>query len=487
MIKQRSTVINFEQNHDNIIKHLNQTHLSLESLHSDNSLLIENKFTIPFNKNLKHIRQLRIQSKFDNDIIDSRNEFFPFEFTSGLNIYVEPKNTINNDDNDEFFKELKDILNDLIGIEINEEQYINHVMSLYYYDSSPSPLLIKAPSDKDYWFTNKTYDLIYDDSNESQLSIRQIYKTDEISYKLKLTEYKEIGIFLKDSKISNSKDDIVLSGLRVIFDGTAESSDENEKNIHKTMFHFKPRHRILENIEYNTNLIKNGLHPIFNTNINLLNKESSTQLINDDDVLNCNPFIYLHLNKSLIFDKYQNIPKNSILLINNGFQDLELPEYKIENWGGELLFKLDTPINEPQNFNLTLHSRYQLPNQNRTNNQTTSKSLYTTIINPLPKLFLACNIKDHEILAKSPFDTSRFSSIGNNFENYFSKDTVFYHPIQQKNKENNLRIDIPNGISTFDRINSLTTITLILGILIILYRVFKVVFPRTSTKQTKID
>ncbi|KAI5956813.1 PBN1 [Candida jiufengensis] len=491
MIKQRSTIINYALNHDDVIKHLNQTTLILKSASSDKPLLVENKFTIPFNKKLQHINQLRIQSKFNeesNNLNESINEFFPFEFTSGINIYVEPRNKINNDDNVEFFKELKEITHEFIGLEIGEEQWVNHVDSLYYYDLSPSILRLESPGgNKEYWYDNKTFDLIYKNNvKENQITLRQIFTSNELDYNLKLTEYKEIGIFLKDSKVSTSKDDLVLSGLRVILDGQSETTkdgEESDKNMYKTMFHFKPRHRYLTEGEYKTNLINNGLHPIFNTQISLPELEEDEEkksFIIDDDVINCNSFIYLNLNKSLIFDKYQNVPINTTLLISSGFQDLELPEYKIDQWGRELLFKLDDDFKNQKDFNLTLHSRYQLPQNNNT-----LQNSYTNIINSKPKYFIACKIKDSEMLSKSPFDTTRHSSIGNNYENYFAKDTVFYHP-RELNAEKNLQVSIPHGITTFNRINSITTITLIIGILIILTSVVKYLFKSfTSTTEHK--
>ena len=74
----------------------------------------------------------------------------------------------------------------------------------------------------------------------------------------------------------------------------------------------------------------------------------------------------MNLNKSLIFDQFQNIPIGSQLIINNGNKNLELPEYKINQWGNELLFEFefDNDNDIPHHINLTVHSRYQLPQNN---------------------------------------------------------------------------------------------------------------------------
>lgn len=109
------------------------------------------------------------------------------------------------------------------------------------------------------------------------------------------------------------------------------------------MFHLKPRHRYLPG-SISSSIIPQGLHPILATTISTENGLTSTinyEIVGiDADVEACNSYYYLNLNKSLIFDKYQNIPLNSTLLINNGVSNLELPEYKISQWGSELLFEI---------------------------------------------------------------------------------------------------------------------------------------------------
>ena len=150
---------------------------------------------------------------------------------------------------------------------------------------------------------------------------------------------------------------------------------------------------------------------------------------------------------------------------------MELPEYKISEWGNEVLLEFDNITNE---VNLTLHSRYQLP-------ENANEKTDTTIINTPPTIFIGCNVKEGNLLGKSPFDTK--SNIGGNYEVYFTEDTVFYHLLDQS--KDTLTIDIPHGVTTFDRINSITILGLLIGILFIVYSIFSKLFFTSKVKRIR--
>ncbi|CAD1813636.1 PIG-X / PBN1 family protein [Candida parapsilosis] len=486
-MRQRSTIYVPTSSHDDFIQNINTTNFKVAAPSSDERFSIENKYTIPIKKPLQYIRQLRIQSKKSYDDI---HPIFPFDFTTGLNIYVLPKNTINDDDNDEFFQELKSVVEDVIGIDINATEWITSANALYYY--APRSAQLKPQSswiDDNIRELDSTFDLVYNaDESAKQIILRQlITDVSEINYYLKLGEYKEIGLFFSDAKVSQTKDDVVLNGLRVILDGQSEAQDEqNDKIAHKTMFHVKPRHRYLPG-SISSSIIPQGLHPILATTLSTENDLTSTinhEIIGvDADVETCNCYYYLNLNKSLIFDKYQNVPSNTTLLVNNGVSNLELPEYKIYQWGNELLFEINKAeafgVSSPAKFdlNLTLHSRYQLPNNSDT------LSPFTQIINPQPQLFIACQVKEGHLLSKSPFDSKRLSMLGNNHEAFFQNDTVFYY-FNNIAPDQHLSVDISHGTTTFDRVNSITTFTILIGVGIIFWAILqKFTKSRVTAKQ----
>lgn len=231
-MRQRLTIFNPGSSHDNVIQNLNSTNFKLTAPSSEQPFSIENRFTIPIATPLQYIRQLRIQSK---KLYADVNPLFPFDFTTGLNIYVLPRNTVNDDDDDVFFQELSNVLKEVINSDINATEWTTAVNSLYYYSSQPAQLQpqsswIKYYDVQDY---DSTFDLVYNaDESSKQIVLRQLVtEVVDISYDLKLGEYKEIGLFLNDVKVSQTKDDLVLSGLRIILDGQSESQDDANDKI----------------------------------------------------------------------------------------------------------------------------------------------------------------------------------------------------------------------------------------------------------------
>ncbi|CAK9440164.1 uncharacterized protein LODBEIA_P42640 [Lodderomyces beijingensis] len=492
MQRHRATVYYPKLSQHNLIESLTSTNLKLQAPPNER-FAIENRYMLPIaTKPLVHIHQLRIQSKppppDTATATSSESEIFPFEFTPGLNIHVIPKNTIDDSDNDEFYAELKSVLLDLVEIEIGDREWTLSNGALFHFSTRASPLhanstLLNVPNLP----SLPIYDLIY---NDGSFVVRNLdLDVDGVEYEMELGTYKEIGLFAKDTKVSISKDDVVLSGMRVVLDGVTEQQQQQQQqaqegeNRHKTLFHLKPRHRYLTN-KVESRVLSAGLHPVLSTSF-----ERDAPLLGggggDDDVEQCQLFYYLNLNRSLIFDEYQDVPADATLLVNEGIHNLESPEYKIEQWGNELMFELgegsDNAGAPPQGVNLTLHSRYQLPRNNES-------LVYTEIYNAHPQLFYACQVKEGHLLAKQPFDTKKFSRLGGNYEGYFNNDTVFYH-FEQVNPSPLLSFNIPHGTTTFDRINSSTFITLLIGILIILAGVWKKLAksstPVSQSKKTE--
>ncbi|CAI5760673.1 unnamed protein product [Candida verbasci] len=455
-MRQRITIYNPNSNNNDIIKKLDKKNLELALNEGQLPFIIENKYTIP-NPSLKldKIAKFRIHSVFNN----IPNPLFPFNQAHGISIYMSPTKLSSQADIDEFYTESNLLIEELLGIKTTSKNWINSVNSIFYYDSTPKDLKFNyklfgnVPSS-----SNSNFDLLFDGE---KLTLRQLFNSIDLQFNKDSSDYKEIGVFAIDESISDTKDDLVLNGFRVIFDPLSDET-ENEGMLHKTMFHIKPRHRYL-NKSIESTIKPNGLHPILSTKL----QESK---IIESDIKECKLYYYINLNKSLIFDPFQSIPQGANLTLNNGEKNLELPEYKINNWGNEILFEFEN-YNKTE-IDFTLHSRYQLPN-----NETTS----TEVFQSHPKVFIGCNVDEFELLSKSPFDTK--GSIGGNYENYFTNDTVFYH--FEKSSSDNLKIDIPHGTSNFENVNFITTVSIIFGIVIIVIPIFKKLFntPRTTVAK----
>ncbi|KAG7665597.1 PBN1 [[Candida] subhashii] len=473
-IRQRTTIFNPQSSHEGIIKHLNQTNLQLQSIdninNNNNQFIIENRYTIKLdtNQQYNHIGQFRLQTKF-NRTKDLGDKIFPTEFNHGINLYINPHSRVQTEEDVVVFhKQVKKLLYELIGIEVDNSMLINNHNSLYYHNVNPINLNTTHELFKGMKLLEEDddYEVIL---NDDKLVIRQVVRdVSSVQFNTEEGIYKEIGLFLIDNSISNTNDDIVLAGLRVILDNNNESES---KNVHQTMFHIKPRHRYLNTSIHSEIIPKTGLHPILKTTFPNNANTTTTINITDDDVEECRLYYYINLESSFIFDQFQSIPENFNLIINNGIKNLELPNYKIQNWGNEILFESNQPFsNVPNPIEFTLHSRYQLPNQSRA---------YTKISNSLPMIFVGCNVNEANLLDKSPFDTH--SSIGGNYEVYFTPDTVFYH--FDHDLESNVVVEIPNGMSRFEDVNYVTTLAVVVGMGMVLVAVLMKVLKRGGTGE----
>ncbi|KAK6203392.1 PIG-X [Scheffersomyces amazonensis] len=470
MIKQRTTIFNPNESNDDVVSSIERNQVVFKTGSADNSttpFIVENKITVPLDQTLisqyNLIKQVRIQTS-DESVTD--DVVFTYKFNHGTNIYILPKNVHNQEQQAQFYEQVNDLLQHLLNIDVKSENWIRITNSLYYHDESPRTLSLDWFSQVDDLVDSHTYDIFFNnDDSEGNASIvlKQLahlpYSTD-YTIKLKDNIRKEIGLFIID-KVISSPDDIVLSGIRAILN--KEEAESDEEYIFKTLFHIKPRHRIVDGLS-DSRIVENGLHPIIKSTFNSFEEKQ------DSDVIECKLYYYINLNKSLIFDKYQSIPVGANLIVNNGVSNLELPEYKISEWGNEILFEFDNITTN--NIEFTVHSRYQLPS-NITNS--------TVIHNSLPQLFYACNVRDDYLLDKSPFDTKL--SIGGNYETYFTGDTVFYHIDHTSNSS--IVVNIPNANDSIDRISTISILTVLFGVGIILFQLFRVIFRAPKVTATR--
>lgn len=424
-MKHRITILNHESTHDSIISHINKTSIQLTS-----NFTREDKFTfvgdeVPTIFKNKNIKDLNIRMGNVDSLV------FNY-FTDDLEVNVRP-----NSSKDKFFQGTSDLWK-LLGI--NNDWSISKSSVMTRQDTSePLKDVMKKIIGMDFEAMNLVY-------TSGKLIISVLNKDGPKLISWMDDVYTETGIFLIDDF---EVDDIVLSGLRVIMDGNEkiesepETDDTKFDHLHKTLFHVKPKFRTFP---ITTKFNNNGLHP----KIQFEFPEPPV-----DDVSGCDRFFYTSLPKDLFIDPY-NPGENVEIVVNYGVKDLELPEYSIDEWGHQVLVRLTEDVGE-----LTLHSRYQLPNKH--GNQT---------IDFNGVAFYGCDLRERNILQLNPF----YNEFLDGYSSFFTNDTVIYQDFK------NFKVDIPVPQSEFHDINNITLITLVLGILIIILQLLK---PRKKEKREK--
>lgn len=427
-MRQRITVFNPGKDNNDVIASLDKDHVVFNEdlIGKSQGFTVENKVTSTYEGEwTSYIKTLRIQINKTPGL-----GIFDYWYQTGVSIYVVPELSDISAIED-FYDGLSKGLQELLHIPLKKENWVTNHNSLMYYDDEVPEInwdhdIVKlVPVDHD--FTN------FDLNLDSKLVVKTVSNMNQFTY-ARDGHYKEIGLFIIDDAIS-SVDDVVLSGVRVIFDG----SHYDDELLHKTLFHVKPRHRAIIAPKV-TSLKPNGMHPV----ISIAGIASPQP--QGDDIKDCKKYGYFTINKNFFLDKYQ---VNEAIVAGYGNADLELPSYKINEWGTEYLIELNNDTE------IVLHSRYQLPN-------TSSDAVLTP-----PQVFVACDVvEDAYLLNTSPF--SNKLDIGGNYENFFTNETVFYHYPQSER----FTVHIPSGQDSFNRVSVITVVSLLLGILIILRKLF---------------
>lgn len=460
-IVHRITVFNPTDSNDGTLLHVNSTNVVINPTSDDFS--IKHKLTIPttwanLNKTFPLIDKLRIQSRTPGA---GSHPVFNYDFTPGNNIYITPK-PIGQESIADFYSQALEMISYLLNIEVDQGNWTTSHKSLYFHSSKPGVLNESLLGFLDYEIPAipNAWDLNY--VWNKGLVIKQLDTLPKAPLSISWSEKvkKEIGLFMADG--ISTPDDIVLSGIRVVLD-----DDKEPENVFKTMFHVKPRHRYLKDVVASSEVEKNGLHPIISTS---MSPEISLPL--DDDVEDCKFYYYISLDKSLIFDRYQSTPINASVAAAYGNFDLELPEYKVDQWGSEVLFEYEQLPSEKIDF--TLHSRYQTPD---------NKTVSTIVKNPLPQLFLGCNVKEANLLATSPFDSKL--DIGGTYESLFTGDSVFYH--LEHDAASKVELEIPHGTGDAEQIISLTAIGIAIGVLLISIQFLRIILKRFPVDYSDVQ
>lgn len=267
---------------------------------------------------------------------------------------------------------------------------------------------------------------------------------------------KELGLFQAQKF---DEEDIELTGLTMVLQDQDRFVEPSN-----TLLIVKPRHTAnyqgsLVDYEFETPI---GLHPT-------LKIKGLAQAANKP-YDNCELFLYSNIENSLIFDKFQYDEKTLQLVNTWGDNDLELPRYKIQQYGSIQLFQVD----KLQDFEIKYHSRYL-----EVGNETNEKFTFLA-----PSFFWACdsqlNLKDSEMIAKNPFDSY---SLG--YESFFESSTNFYH---LRNNQTLLEYKIPRGSeSDFENIQLITLSAVVLGTLFLLYKITRSLLLTKTPATTKSE
>lgn len=144
----------------------------------------------------------------------------------------------------------------------------------------------------------------------------------------------------------------------------------------------------------------------------------------------CKLHAYQTLPSALFVDRYQ-LSDSDLLAASNlvalhalsGAEDLEAPDWAIEQWGSASLFELATPMETddaaynalPWKIEIPLHLRYlQAPPVNNTS--------YRDLQIPWPIVFWACEAEEGLKMATNPFDRVNLG-----YDGLFGPKTMFYH------------------------------------------------------------
>lgn len=381
-----------------------------------------------------HIESVRIQINKNRKRTPTAAPF-GYEGQIGLHIYFVPKTMPGVDERETFYDQVADFLRHHFGVALQEKDFILLLNSLYYY----TPQILQ-PSNFQISESWDNFEYYLDELNAVIKTFETLLQN--TTFEANSTpHYTEVGVFRLDD--FSSRDDLALAGLRAIFND--ETSDPDEGFVHRTLFHVKPRHRQIENsldIEH----VPNGLHPKFVVS-------SLPEKPVDEDIGRCTLYAYFVLDTSIFIDKYQ-VPDDWKLLVSYGDLDLELPEYATRGWGTESLFE----VNSIEDQEITLHSRYQRPNN--------ATAVNVTI--PLPMIFYGCEgTSDAYLLKNSPFENRK--KFGGSYEKFFTDDSIFYH----LGNRGVSTIAIPTASGDEMTASVLTVLALLLGMAIILYLLWR--------------
>ncbi|VEU24275.1 DEKNAAC105544 [Brettanomyces naardenensis] len=251
-----------------------------------------------------------------------------------------------------------------------------------------------------------------------------------------------------------------ISGLRMKIDREAYTSKDKPIRFLPTMLHPSLTHNTLYGFESKHEFIQpTGMHPTYK--VSLINRDSRYPF-EPLGHSSCSLMFQLDVPKQIIIDKYQleySRGKSFIdFTVHNGGMDLELPEYRVDEWGGSLTIRLnDTYVEKDEGFQVPLHFRYGKP-----------LGSFEDIILPKGQLYWECNMDEKEI---SETSNSFYNEVDRLGIDKFANHVIFYHVRDIEGScSNALDLKIPTANLKDAYNNELWTLIFVLaGTLYIIY------------------
>lgn len=291
--------------------------------------------------------------------------------------------------------------------------------------------------------------------NNTELDIYTYYTDDNaqsVSISKGNTSEEEFAVI---SEMSNNKEDLKIDRFVQGLNGKL-NKDNGEFQLVPTMFMFSSyatNHHLKFSSVINQSL-NAALHPVINYKFTNFDKYAFYPR-DDDSILDytqCSLNLKTVLSNDYIVDRYEieRLISNSnnqlcidhINYVSNNGMDLELPSYKISEWGSIISLQLNQSCISLNNgeFNLPIHIRYTLPTLNGD---------YTTLPNPSSAVYWNCPLTDEALdqISKSFYtDNGRFQLIEENerplSRNYYLEQEPTTYSVSMPAGETRFQIEI---------------------------------------------
>lgn len=238
----------------------------------------------------------------------------------------------------------------------------------------------------------------------------------------------EVGLFYSTSPEPYEYNP-ALSGLRAKINKESLQKDNTVK-FHPTMVFASTTHKTLYGYESRHELLKpTGMHPTYQ--VSLITKDERYPL---DPADQCSLYFQLDVPKQIILDQYEleRYRGRSFIdfKVHNGGMDLELPEYRVPEYGGALTVELNSTYVESQgSFEIPLHLRYGKP-----------LGEFEDVTMPKGQLYWQCIDTQPNITSQSFYNEPDRLGIDK-----FADKAIYYHIYDENNRCNHLNLPLPTA------------------------------------------
>lgn len=269
----------------------------------------------------------------------------------------------------------------------------------------------------------------------------------------------EVGLFTLDPAYNRDGTQFGLSGLIRNLD---------KKQFDKTLFYIHSKHRYQPSGGYSAAFhTPLGLHPKHVLTLDSLEHPPHSS---------CKLYSKYTIPKSLFLDQYQlaDLERSNAatsatgkLIGVWGETNLEAPVWSVDGWGSEAVVQIFTHDRTAFDFELPMHSRYEVPLENTTQ---VERDL------PWPVVFWACQDDEKDEKAYPEIEGLGYGSL-------FPDDTLFYH-LNPQTQLLSSSYHIPVAPSEkYNIVHSVTVAVILGGVLWIVMKTVLNVFNRSSPRR----